>query len=74
MLYGVLFVSGRIKQITMTKGKDGVVTKVFPDRIEKAVMKHPAVGRCCLNTWCRKLWSTALACRGLSVAKLTTER
>ena len=31
----------------MTKGKDGVVTKMFPDRIEKAVLEHPAVGLCC---------------------------
>lgn len=45
---GVLFVSGRIKRIIMTKGKDGVVTKMFPDRIEKAVLKHPAVGLCCV--------------------------
>lgn len=45
---GVLFVSGRIKRIIMTKGKDGVVTKMFPDRIEKAVLVHPAVGLCCV--------------------------
>ena len=44
---GVLFVSGRIKRIIMTKGKDGNVTKMFPDRMEKAVLKHPAVGLCC---------------------------
>ena len=45
---GVLFITGRIKRIIMTKGKDGVVTKMFPDRIEKAVLKHPAVGLCCV--------------------------
>ncbi len=44
---GVLFITGRIKRIIMTKGKDGVVTKMFPDRIEKAVLEHPAVGLCC---------------------------
>lgn len=44
---GVLFVSGRIKRIIMTKGKDGVVTKMFPDRIEKVIMEHPAVELCC---------------------------
>lgn len=44
---GVLFVSGRIKRIIMTKGNDGIVTKMFPDRIEKAVMEHPAVEICC---------------------------
>ena len=41
---GVLFVSGRTKRIIMTKGNDGIVTKMFPDRIEKAVLSHPAVG------------------------------
>ena len=45
---GILFITGRIKRIIMTKGKDGVVTKLFPDRIEKAVLKHPAVGLCCV--------------------------
>ncbi len=44
---GILFVSGRIKRIIMTKGKDGVVTKMFPDRIEKVVMEHPAIELCC---------------------------
>jgi len=45
---GVLFITGRIKRIIMTKGKDGVVTKMFPDRIERAVLQHPAVGLCCV--------------------------
>ncbi len=45
---GVLFITGRIKRIIMTKGKDGVVTKMFPDRIEKAVLEHPSVGLCCV--------------------------
>ncbi|MBQ3027657.1 MAG: acyl--CoA ligase, partial [Lachnospiraceae bacterium] len=45
---GVLFITGRIKRIIMTKGKDGVVTKMFPDRIEKTVLEHPAVGLCCV--------------------------
>lgn len=45
---GVLFISGRIKRIIMTKGNDGVVTKMFPDRIEKAVLEHTAVGLCCV--------------------------
>lgn len=40
---GVLFVTGRIKRIIMTKGEDGQVTKMFPDRIEKAINKHPSV-------------------------------
>ncbi len=43
---GVLFLTGRIKRIIMTRGKDSNVTKIFPDRIEKAVCSHPAVEIC----------------------------
>ena len=45
---GVVFVTGRIKRIIMTKGTDGQVTKLFPDRIEKAISAHPAVELCCV--------------------------
>lgn len=45
---GVIYVTGRIKRIIMTKGDDGQVTKMFPDRIEKAILEHPAVGLCCV--------------------------
>lgn len=45
---GVIYVTGRIKRIIMTKGNDGQVTKMFPDRIEKAILEHPAVGLCCI--------------------------
>ncbi len=45
---GVLFVTGRIKRIIMTKGKDQQVTKLFPDRIEKVLNAHPAVRVCCV--------------------------
>lgn len=45
---GVLFVTGRIKRIIMIKGKDGNISKLFPDRIEKAVGTHPAVRACCV--------------------------
>ena len=45
---GVLFVTGRIKRILMTKGKEGNITKIFPDRIEKALATHPAVELCCV--------------------------
>ena len=44
---GVLFVTGRIKRIFMTKGKDGSITKVFPDRIEKAIYTEESVELCC---------------------------
>ncbi len=45
---GVLFVTGRIKRIIMTKGLDGNATKMFPDRIGKAIYQHPAVELCCV--------------------------
>ena len=45
---GVVYVTGRIKRIVMTKGDDGNVTKMFPDRIEKVMSKHPAISLCCV--------------------------
>ena len=44
---GVLYVTGRIKRILMTKGRDGNITKIFPDRIEKVIYKHEDVALCC---------------------------
>ena len=44
---GVLYVTGRIKRILMTKGRDGNITKIFPDRIEKTISKHENVALCC---------------------------
>ena len=45
---GVIFATGRIKRIIMTKGNDGQVTKLFPDRIEKAIYNNPLVELCCV--------------------------
>ena len=45
---GVLVITGRIKRIIMTKGKDGNPTKMFPDRIEKAIRKCEDVEICCV--------------------------
>lgn len=45
---GVIYVTGRIKRILMTKGNDGNITKIFPDRIEKVLFQHPAVELCCV--------------------------
>ncbi|MBR3142089.1 MAG: acyl--CoA ligase [Clostridiales bacterium] len=45
---GVVFVTGRIKRILMTRGEDLQVTKVFPDRIESVINKHPAVSLSCV--------------------------
>ena len=45
---GAVFVTGRIKRIIMTRGADGNTTKMFPDRIENAIYKHPSVELCCV--------------------------
>ena len=45
---GILFVSGRIKRILITRDQNGQGTKMFPDRIEKAIYKHPEVELCCV--------------------------
>ena len=45
---GVIYVTGRIKRIIMTKGNDGNITKIFPDRIEKVLLQHPAIDLCCV--------------------------
>ena len=45
---GVIYVTGRIKRLIMTKGSDEQVTKLFPDRIEEVVNKHPAVRISCV--------------------------
>ena len=45
---GVVYVTGQIKRIVMTKGADGNITKLFPDRIEKVLSKFPAISLCCV--------------------------
>lgn len=43
---GIVFVNGRIKRLYLTLN-NGVVSKIFPDRIEKTVMGNSAVKECC---------------------------
>ena len=45
---GVIFVTGRIKRIIMTRDGEGQVTKLFPDRIEKVIYADPSVELCCV--------------------------
>ncbi|MBR0414386.1 MAG: acyl--CoA ligase [Clostridia bacterium] len=45
---GIIYITGRIKRILVTKGSDGIATKMFPDRIEKVLSRHPAVNLCCV--------------------------
>ena len=45
---GILFVSGRIKRLIMTRDMDSQVTKIFPNRVEKIIMSCPLVESCCV--------------------------
>ena len=45
---GVLRITGRIKRILMTKGKDGNITKLFPVRIEEVINEYPDVRVSCV--------------------------
>ena len=45
---GVIFLSGRIKRLIMQKDKDGMVSKIFPERIEEVVSGHQAVSVSCV--------------------------
>lgn len=45
---GIIYVTGRIKRIIMTRGRDGQPTKLFPDRVEKALYSHQSVELCCV--------------------------
>ena len=45
---GFLYVTGRIKRIMITRGADGISTKMYPDRIEEVINSHPAVKICCV--------------------------
>ncbi len=45
---GIVYVTGRIKRIYMTKGKDGNITKIFPDRIEKVIAQCSCVSQSCV--------------------------
>lgn len=43
---GFVFLTGRIKRIFLTKGSDGTVYKLFPQRIEEFIERQDAVNRC----------------------------
>ena len=44
----MIFVTGRIKRIIMTRDENSQVTKMFPDRIEKTIYLHQMVEACCV--------------------------
>lgn len=43
---GSVFIKGRMKRIYFTQ-QNGTVSKIFPDRIEKAISAHKEVSSCC---------------------------
>lgn len=43
---GVVFVKGRIKRMYITQ-HNGLVSKIFPDRIERTVLKNTSIQECC---------------------------
>lgn len=45
---GVIYITGRIKRLMITKGSDGNITKLFPVRVEKTIYEHSAVESCCV--------------------------
>lgn len=44
---GAVYITGRIKRIFLTE-KDGMVSKIFPDRVEKTLEAHEAVEVACV--------------------------
>ena len=45
---GMLFITGRIKRILLVRDANGVISKVFPDRVEEVLMTVPGVEACCV--------------------------
>lgn len=44
---GFITITGRIRRIILTSYTE-IPSKIFPDRIEKVLMQHPAVFQCCV--------------------------
>ena len=45
---GIVYISGRLKRLIMVKDDKGMVTKIFPERIEEVFSRCPQVGVCCV--------------------------
>ena len=43
---GFVFIQGRLKRIYITE-HNGALSKIFPDRIEKTILKNEAIEECC---------------------------
>lgn len=45
---GLLFLTGRLKRLIMQKDENGMVSKIFPERIESVIMQMPEIEECCV--------------------------
>ena len=45
---GILFITGRMKRLILTRDDNGMVTKISPYRIEQVIMALPEVEDCCV--------------------------
>lgn len=45
---GVVFITGRIKRLIMQKDNNGMVSKIFPERIESIISQMSAIEECCV--------------------------
>lgn len=45
---GILFITGRTKRLILIRDDNGMVTKIFPHRIEEFIMALPEVEDCCV--------------------------
>ncbi|MBO4849307.1 MAG: acyl--CoA ligase [Prevotella sp.] len=45
---GMLFITGRMKRLLLVRDANGVISKVFPDRVEEVLMTVPGVEACCV--------------------------
>ena len=45
---GHLFITGRLKRLIMQKDTNGMVSKIFPERIESVIMQMPEIEECCV--------------------------
>lgn len=45
---GILYITGRLKRLLMQKDENGMVSKIFPERIEGVIMQMPEIEECCV--------------------------
>ena len=45
---GIIFITGRMKRLIMQKDGNGMVSKIFPERIEKVIAGVDGIAACCV--------------------------